>query len=109
VTNARACRRANLNARYGDAIDTDRLEAWPDFFLDDGRSLITTAENIAQNGPLSLMYAAARAMLRDRVRALRQTNVSESQYYRHMLRHAVDGRHRDRRPARAARLHGSRG
>jgi 3-phenylpropionate/cinnamic acid dioxygenase small subunit len=69
---ARASRRANLNARYADAIDTDRLEAWPDFFLDDGRSRTTSAENIAQNGPLSLMYAAAQAMLRDRVSALRQ-------------------------------------
>jgi 3-phenylpropionate/cinnamic acid dioxygenase small subunit len=34
---------ADLNARYADAIDADRLEAWPDFFLDDARYRITTA------------------------------------------------------------------
>jgi anthranilate 1,2-dioxygenase small subunit/terephthalate 1,2-dioxygenase oxygenase component beta subunit len=76
---------ADLNARYADAIDADRLEAWPDFFLDDGRYRITTAENIAQGLPLSLMYATSRAMLRDRVTALREANIYEGQRYRHVL------------------------
>ena len=76
---------ADLNARYADAIDADRLEAWPDFFLDDGRYRITTAENIAQGLPLSMMYATSRAMLRDRITALREANVYEGQRYRHML------------------------
>jgi 3-phenylpropionate/cinnamic acid dioxygenase small subunit len=76
---------ADLNARYADAIDADRLEAWPDFFLDDGRYRITTAENVAQGLPLSLMYAISRAMLRDRVTALREANVYEAQRYRHVL------------------------
>jgi anthranilate 1,2-dioxygenase small subunit/terephthalate 1,2-dioxygenase oxygenase component beta subunit len=76
---------ADLNARYADAIDADRLEEWPDFFLDDGRYRITTAENVAQDLPLSIMYAASRAMLRDRVTALREANVYEGQRYRHVL------------------------
>jgi anthranilate 1,2-dioxygenase small subunit/terephthalate 1,2-dioxygenase oxygenase component beta subunit len=75
----------DLNARYVEAIDDDRLEAWPDFFTEDGRYLITTAENVAQNLPLGLMYATSRAMLRDRVRALREANVYESQRYRHIV------------------------
>jgi len=76
---------ADLNARYVDAIDTDRLEAWPDFFLDDGRYRIATAENVAQHLPLSLIYATSRAMLRDRVTALREANIYEGQRYRHVL------------------------
>jgi 3-phenylpropionate/cinnamic acid dioxygenase small subunit len=76
---------ADLNARYADAIDADRLEAWPDFFLNDGRYRITTAENVAQGLTLSLMYATSRAMLRDRVTALREANVYEAQRYRHVL------------------------
>jgi anthranilate 1,2-dioxygenase small subunit/terephthalate 1,2-dioxygenase oxygenase component beta subunit len=76
---------ADLNARYADAIDADRLEAWPDFFLDNGRYRITTAENVAQGLPLSLIYATSRAMLRDRVTALREANVYEGQRYRHVL------------------------
>ena len=76
---------ADLNARYADAIDADRLEAWPDFFLDDGRYRITTAENVAQGLPLSMMYTTSRAMLRDRITALREANVYEGQRYRHVL------------------------
>jgi len=74
-----------INARYVEAIDDDRLEAWPDFFAEDGRYRITTAENVVQGLPLSLIYATSRAMLRDRVRALREANVYESQRYRHVL------------------------
>lgn len=75
----------DLNARYVEAIDDDNLEAWPGFFLDDGHYRITTAENIAQGWPLSLIYATSRAMLRDRVKALRDANVYEAQRYRHVL------------------------
>ena len=75
----------DINARYVEAIDDDRLEAWPDFFADDGRYRITTTENVAAGLPLSLIYATSRAMLRDRVRALREANVYESQRYRHVL------------------------
>jgi anthranilate 1,2-dioxygenase small subunit/terephthalate 1,2-dioxygenase oxygenase component beta subunit len=74
-----------INARYVEAIDTDRLEAWPGFFAEDGRYRITTAENVAAGLPLSLIYATSRAMLRDRVRALREANIYEGQRYRHVL------------------------
>ena len=76
---------ADLNARYADAIDADRLEAWPDFFLDDARYRITTAENVAQNLALAIIYTTSRAMLRDRVKALREANIYEGQRYRHVL------------------------
>jgi anthranilate 1,2-dioxygenase small subunit/terephthalate 1,2-dioxygenase oxygenase component beta subunit len=75
----------DLNARYAEAIDEGRLEEWPDFFTEDGRYRVTTAENVAQNLPLSLIYATSRAMLRDRVKALREANIYEAQRYRHML------------------------
>jgi 3-phenylpropionate/cinnamic acid dioxygenase small subunit len=75
----------DLNARYAEAIDEGRLEEWPDFFTDDGRYRVTTAENVAQNLPLSLIYATSRAMLRDRIKALREANIYEAQRYRHML------------------------
>ncbi len=75
----------DLNARYVQAIDDNRLEAWPDFFVDDGRYRITTAENVARGLPIGLMYAISRAMLRDRMRSLRDANVYEAQRYRHVL------------------------
>jgi anthranilate 1,2-dioxygenase small subunit/terephthalate 1,2-dioxygenase oxygenase component beta subunit len=75
----------NLNARYVHAIDEDRLEEWPDFFMDDGRYRITTVENVERGLPLSLMYTTSRAMMRDRVNSLRNANVYESQRYRHAV------------------------
>jgi 3-phenylpropionate/cinnamic acid dioxygenase small subunit len=75
----------DLLVRYVEAIDDDRLEAWPDFFVDQCRYVITTADNLAQGMPLGLIYATSRAMLRDRVRSLRQANVYEAQRYRHVI------------------------
>ncbi|MDH4190280.1 MAG: nuclear transport factor 2 family protein [Betaproteobacteria bacterium] len=86
----------NLLARYAHAIDDDRLEEWPDLFVEDGRYRLTTAENLALGHPLSLIVADSRAMLRDRVSALRHANIYEAQRYRHMhcatLVEAIDAR-----------------
>jgi 3-phenylpropionate/cinnamic acid dioxygenase small subunit len=75
----------NLLARYVQTIDDDRLEAWPDFFIEEGCYRITTAENFERSLPLGMMYATSRAMLRDRVSALRKANVYEAQRYRHVI------------------------
>ncbi len=75
----------DLNARYVEAIDEGRFEEWPDFFTEDCKYRITTAENVEQGLPLAVIYATSRAMLRDRVKALREANVYEAQRYRHVL------------------------
>src|SRR5262245_13960651 len=75
----------DLNARYVQAIDDNKLEAWPDFFTEQGRYRVTTAENFERGLPLGMIYATSRAMLRDRVRSLRDANVYEAQRYRHMV------------------------
>jgi anthranilate 1,2-dioxygenase small subunit len=74
-----------LQARYIQALDDDRLEDWPNFFTDTCRYVVTTADNLAQGMPLGMIYATSRAMLRDRVRSLRDANVYEAQRYRHMI------------------------
>ena len=60
----------NLLARYAHALDEDRLEEWPDFFVETGCYRVTTAENHGRGLPVSIIYADSRAMLRDRVSAL---------------------------------------
>jgi 3-phenylpropionate/cinnamic acid dioxygenase small subunit len=75
----------DLNARYAQAIDDNKLESWPDFFVEQGRYRVTTAENVERGLPLGMIYATSRAMLRDRVRSLRDANVYEAQRYRHVL------------------------
>jgi 3-phenylpropionate/cinnamic acid dioxygenase small subunit len=50
-----------LLARYSQALDDDRLEAWPDFFTDNCRYLVTAADNPAQGMPLGMTYATSDA------------------------------------------------
>jgi 3-phenylpropionate/cinnamic acid dioxygenase small subunit len=73
-----------LHARYAQALDSDRLEDWPNFFTENGRYRIATAENEERGLPLPVLYAEGRAMLRDRVASLRHANIYEPQRYRHI-------------------------
>jgi anthranilate 1,2-dioxygenase small subunit len=74
-----------LHARYAHALDADKLEAWPEFFTENGTYRITTAENEERGLPLPVLYAEGRAMLRDRVASLRHANIYEPQRYRHIV------------------------
>lgn len=76
---------AALYAEYVGCIDADELERWPDFFVDEASYRITSAENHEAGLPLGLIYATSRAMLRDRVAALREANIYEPQRYRHVV------------------------
>src|SRR5712664_1947685 len=74
-----------LHARYAHALDEGRLEDWPNFFTQNGRYRITTAENEERGLPLPVLYAEGRPMLRDRVQSLRHANIYEPQRYRHVM------------------------
>ncbi|VTU19598.1 aromatic-ring-hydroxylating dioxygenase subunit beta [Variovorax sp. PBL-E5] len=74
-----------FNAAYADAIDSDALEQWPDFFTADCHYRITHAENEREGLPAGIVYADSRAMLEDRIAALREANIYERQRYRHLL------------------------
>ncbi len=76
---------AMLNAAYAAAIDADRLEDWPALFTADGFYRVTTADNHRQGLPAGAIYAEGRAMLEDRVFALRRANIYERQSYRHVI------------------------
>jgi len=74
-----------LHSRYAHALDEDRLEDWPNFFTENGKYRIATAENEARGLPLPVMSADSRGMMRDRVASLRHANIYEPQRYRHMV------------------------
>lgn len=74
-----------VNAAYIRCIDSGALEGWPDFFLDDCLYKVTTAENHKAGFAAGVIYADSRAMLSDRILALRQANVYEKQSYRHIV------------------------
>lgn len=76
---------ATLNAACAAVIDSDRLEEWPGFFLEQCLYKVTTADNHAKGYQAGIIYADTRAMLTDRIFALREANIYERQRYRHIL------------------------
>ena len=78
-------RLSRLNADYAGCIDADRLEEWPGLFLEQCLYRITSADNHRRGYAAGLIYADSRAMLTDRVAALRQANIYERQSYRHIV------------------------
>jgi anthranilate 1,2-dioxygenase small subunit len=80
--------RLELEALYADyvhCLDADRLEEWPEFFTEDCRYRIASAENYEAGLPLGIIRATSKNMLKDRVAALREANVYEPQRYRHLV------------------------
>lgn len=74
-----------FNAAYAQVIDSDALEQWPAFFTENCRYRITHVENEREGLPAGIIYADSRAMLEDRIAALREANIYERQRYRHLL------------------------
>jgi len=74
-----------LNGEYARALDDDRIEEWPGFFVEDCLYKVTSADNHAKGMEAGLIYADSRGMLQDRVTALRKANIYERQAYRHIL------------------------
>jgi anthranilate 1,2-dioxygenase small subunit len=88
MTPAAIERRLELETLYTDyahCLDNDALENWPNFFVEDCYYRITSAENFEAGLPLGLVYLTSRAMLTDRVMALRKANIYEPQRYRHIV------------------------
>ena len=76
---------ASFQAAYARCLDDEKLEAWPDFFLADAVYRVTTADNHRRGLQAGLIWANSRAMLADRISALREANIYERHAYRHIL------------------------
>ena len=74
-----------FNAAYAEAIDSDAIEQWPSFFTEKCMYRITNIENEREGLPSGIVYADSRAMLEDRILALREANIYERQRYRHLM------------------------
>jgi len=74
-----------LNAEYARAIDEAAFERWPELFFEACLYKLTTSDNLARGLESGLIYADSRAMLQDRVAALREANIYERQRYRHIV------------------------
>lgn len=74
-----------MNRHYGNAIDEDQLENWPTFFTHDARYMVTTRQNHEAGMPVGLILCENRAMMEDRISALRIANLFEPHTYRHLI------------------------
>jgi anthranilate 1,2-dioxygenase small subunit len=73
-----------LQERYVNTLDSDRLEEWPNLFIEECLYEIVPRENEARGFPVGIIRCDNRRMLRDRVTSLRQANIYEAHSYRHM-------------------------
>jgi anthranilate 1,2-dioxygenase small subunit len=75
----------DLLNRYVQCIDDDELELWPDFFTDNCLYRVIPRENEEVGLPAAVMWGDSKGMLEDRVVALRNANVYQVQWYRHII------------------------
>ena len=74
-----------FNAAYAAALDEKRFNAWPEFFLEDGRYTLQARENFDRALPLALMDLESRGMMKDRVYGITQTIFHGPYYMRHII------------------------
>jgi anthranilate 1,2-dioxygenase small subunit len=78
----------DVRALYEDVawhLDDDQIERFPDFFIDDCSYQVVSRENFAEGLPQATIYCDGIGMVRDRVIALRQTQVYVPRSWRHFI------------------------
>ncbi|MCJ0762608.1 aromatic-ring-hydroxylating dioxygenase subunit beta [Variovorax terrae] len=74
-----------LNAAYAAALDGQRFEDWPGFFVPEGRYTVQARENFDRGLPLALMALESQGMMKDRVYGVTQTIYHGPYYMRHVV------------------------
>ena len=75
----------DLLAEYGALIDAAKFDEWLGLFAEECRYQIVPRENYDRGLPAALMFCDSRAVLEDRIRALREAN----KYNIHTDRHVI--------------------
>ncbi len=70
---------------YVACLDDFELEAWPEFFTDDCFYQNIPRDNWDRDLPLATMRCESKGMLKDRVMALRETQLFVPRYMRHLV------------------------
>jgi 3-phenylpropionate/cinnamic acid dioxygenase small subunit len=73
-----------FNIEYSDVLDSGRIEQWPTFFTDDAVYRITSRENYNLGLAGGILYAQGIGMIRDRARALAETQYFAPRQLMHM-------------------------
>ena len=74
-----------LQMAYAHRLDDLDIDAWPNFFTEAGRYVVTTRENVRADQSIGIINCVNRGMMQDRVKAFHTANVFEPHVYNHML------------------------
>jgi anthranilate 1,2-dioxygenase small subunit len=74
-----------LEYRYARLLDDDRLEEWPDLFVERGVYKVIPRENWSREPKLAILFCDSRAMMKDRISSLRTANIYNIHYPRHVV------------------------
>lgn len=75
----------DLLAEYGALLDGEQYDEWLDLFAPECRYNVMPRENYDQGLPAALIFCDSRAMLEDRIRALREANKFNIHKDRHLI------------------------
>ena len=75
----------DLFDEVADLLDDDRAEELPGYFTDDCLYKVISRENFAEGLPAATIYCDGNGMLRDRILAMRETQVYEPRSWRHFI------------------------
>ena len=75
----------DLFAEYGALIDASRYDEWLGLFAGECRYRIVPRENFDRGLPAALIFCDSRAVLEDRIRALREANKYNIHTDRHLI------------------------
>jgi anthranilate 1,2-dioxygenase small subunit len=75
----------DLLAEYGALLDSAKYEEWLGLFAEECKYNIVSRENYDRDLPAALIFCDSRAVLEDRIRALREAN----KYNIHIDRHLI--------------------
>lgn len=74
-----------LYAHYARVLDQNRLEEWPELFIEEGEYKLQSRENHDAGFPLATIWCESKAMMLDRVFGVRETLYHESYFQHHMV------------------------
>lgn len=72
-----------FNYSYAETLDRGDIEAWPDFFTEDGVYRLMARDNAEAALPLSLISCEGMGMLKDRAYAIAHTEMFAPRYVSH--------------------------
>ena len=70
---------------YAYCIDDGRIDAWPDFFTEDGFYQVISSESVEAGHPIGVLRCDGRGMMEDRVKAMQRANIFEPHVYCHIV------------------------